>query len=316
MKGDADQSCGGSATHPDVSVVVVNWNTGELLERCIASVEAERGTVRLETIVVDNGSTDGSQEIVRQTFPEVRLIANAGNLGYSAANNQGIQASTGRYVFLLNSDTAVQAGALRALVDYGDTNHDAGIIGPQLLNSDGTLQPSGGRFPTLLTTMADLVGLGRLTGRPRYGTRRDYSMPAVVDEVSGAAMLVRGEVIKQVGGLDESFAWGYEDVDLCRRAHRAGWQIHYVPSAKVRHEWGASRRLAPAATVVMAVEGRRHYFLKHHGRMQSGLVMAATLVSHMLRSAVFAFAAVGDRKLLARAAIEWEIVRRLVGKKA
>lgn len=302
----------GSETQPDVSVVVVNWNTAHMLHRCLASLEAERGTAGLEVIVVDNGSTDGSQDLVLKTFPEVQLISNRENRGYSVANNQGIAASAGRYVFLLNSDTEVEAGCLRSLIDYGDANPSAGIIAPQLLNFDGSLQPSGRRFPTSLSTLAMLFEVDRLMGRPRYGTRRDYSIPAEVDEVSGAAMLVRREAIERVGGLDESFAWGYEDVDLCRRVKQAGWRVHYFPGAKIKHEWGGSRRLAPAATVLSAIAGRRHYFAKHHGAASVQLVMAATLVSHLLRSAVFALRGLGDRSLLARATIEWQIVRGML----
>jgi GT2 family glycosyltransferase len=305
-------SAQGSETRPDISVVVVNWNTNHMLQRCLASLEAERETARLEVIVVDNGSTDGSQDLVSKTFPTVRLIANRENRGFSIANNQGVATSAGRYVFLLNSDTEVESGSLRALIDYADANPSAGIIGPQLLNFDGSLQPSGRQFPAPLSTVAILFGVDRLMGRPRYGTRRDYSMPSAVDEVSGAAMLVRREAMERVGGLDESFAWGYEDVDLCRRVKQAGWEVHYFPGAKIKHEWGGSRRLAPAATVLLAIAGRGHYFAKHHGAASAQLVMAATLVSHLLRSAVFALGGLGDRSLRARAAIEWQIVRGML----
>lgn len=305
----------GSKPRPDVSVVIVNWNTSDLLARCLTSLEPERRMLASEVIVVDNGSTDGSVELVEKIHSDVRLIPNSNNRGYAVANNQGIDASFGRYVFLLNSDTEVEAGSLRALVDYGDAHSGVGIMGARLLNSDGTLQPSGGRFPTPLSTTLGLFGLDRLIGRPRYGTRRDYSKPAPVDEVSGAAMMVRREVIEQVGPLDESFAWGYEDVDLCRRAHRAGWQVHYVPAAVVRHEWGASRRQAPAATVMMAVNGRRHYFDKHYGRAATGFVMGATVLSHFMRSGAFAVAGVADRRLRSRASLEWEVLTRLVGKR-
>jgi len=296
----------------DISVVVVNWNTRALLARCLTSLEKERSEVDLEVIVVDNGSTDGSGDMVRTEHPLVQLIANPDNPGYSRANNQGIGAASGRYVLLLNSDTEVHSGSLRILVDYGDSHPRAGIIGPRLLNPDGTLQPSGGRFPTPPATIAGLVGMDRVTGRPRYGTRRDYSKPAVVDEVSGAAMMVRRDVIEQIGLLDPAFVWGYEDVDFCKRAHVAGWEVHYVPDAVVVHEWGASRRLAPAATVLSALEGRRHYFRKHHGGVAASLVMGATAMSQLARTAAFGVGGVVDRTLLARASTEWQIFRGLV----
>jgi N-acetylglucosaminyl-diphospho-decaprenol L-rhamnosyltransferase len=305
-----------AAPDPEVSIVVVSWNTKELLARCLASLEVERPAAALEVIVVDNGSADGSQEMVAADFPQVNLIANPANRGFAAANNQGIAAAAGHYVFLLNSDTEVLPGSLRALVDFADDHPRAAIVGPQLLNFDGSLQPSGGRFPTPLSTLAELLGVSRLIGRPRYGTERDYSLPAVVDEVSGAAMLVRPTVLRELGGLDEGFSWGYEDVDLCRRATAAGWSVNYVPAARVKHEWGASRRLAPASTVLKAIEGRRHYFRKHHGRAAAALVMVATLKSHLLRTLLFAAGGVRDPRLRARAATEWEIVRGLVGGRA
>ena len=303
-------------TTPDISVVIVSWNTCDLLAQCLASLEAERQATAFEVIVVDNGSADGSRGMVAKDFPRAKLMANPDNRGFATANNQGINAAAGRYVLLLNSDTAVEPGSLQALVGFADAHPRAGIVGPQLLHLDGTLQPSGGRFPTPLSTIAELFGLARLSGRPRYGTRRDYSVPAVVDEVSGAAMLVRATVLREIGGLDEAFAWGYEDVDLCRRATAAGWTVHYLPAARVRHEWGASRRLAPAATVLNAIQGRGHYFGKHHGRPAAALVMAATVPSHLLRTLLFGAGGVRDARLRARAAIEWQIVRGLVGKRA
>jgi N-acetylglucosaminyl-diphospho-decaprenol L-rhamnosyltransferase len=303
------------APRPELSVVIVSWNTRELLAQCLAALEAERPAIAFEVIVVDNGSADDSREMVAAKFPLARVLSNPDNRGFSAANNQGIAAAAGPYVLLLNSDTAVVPGCLRALVDFAGAHPRAGIVGPQLLNSDGSLQPSGGRFPTPLSTIAELFGFDRLTNRPRYGTRRDYSLPAVVDEVSGAAMLVRTAVLRELSGLDERFAWGYEDVDLCRRARAAGWSVHYLPAAHVRHEWGASRRQAPASTVLKAIEGRAHYFRKHHGALAAELVMAATAVSHLVRSLLFAAAGIRDARLRTRAATEWEITRRLVGRR-
>ena len=297
----------------DLSVIVVNWNTCRLLEACLQSVEAARQDLAVDVLVVDNGSTDGSVELVRERFPADELIANAGNRGYAGANNQAVERARGRYLFLLNSDAEVETAALRALVAYADDHPEAGVIGPKLLNPDGTLQPSGGRFPTPASTVASLLGLNRLTGRPRYGTGRDYSVPAEVDEVSGAAMLIRREVIDQVGGLDEGFAWGYEDVDYCLRARRAGWRVHYVPDARVMHHWGGTQRLAPAPTILKAIAGRRRYFEKHYGRLTAGLVMAATLVSHGLRLVVFAIAGLGNPTRRTRAVTEWAIVRGILG---
>jgi N-acetylglucosaminyl-diphospho-decaprenol L-rhamnosyltransferase len=297
----------------DLSVIVVNWNTCELLGACLRSVETARQDLAVDVLVVDNGSTDGSVELVRKSFPADELIANASNRGYAAANNQAIERARGRYLLLLNSDAEVETAALRTLVAYADDHPEAGVIGPKLLNPDGTLQPSGGRFPTPASTVASLLGLNRLTGQPRYGTGRDYSVPAEVDEVSGAAMLIRREVIDRVGGLDEGFAWGYEDVDYCLRARRAGWRVHYVPDAHVMHHWGGTQRLAPASTVLKAIAGRRRYFEKHYGRLTASLVMAATLVSHGLRLVAFGIAGLGNPKRRMRAVTEWAILRGILG---
>ena len=293
----------------DLSVIVVNWNTCRLLEACLQSVEVTRETLAVDVIVVDNGSTDGSVELVRTRFPLVELIANASNRGFAAANNQAVERARGRYLFLLNSDAEVEAAALRTLVVYADDHRQAGVIGPKLLNPDGTLQPSGAKFPTPASTVASLLGLQRLTGRPRYGTKRDYDRPAEVDEVSGAAMLIRREVIRQVGGLDEGFAWGYEDVDFCLRAKRAGWQVHYVPAARVVHQWGGSQRLAPAPTILKAIAGRRRYFQKHYGRLTASIVMTATFISHLMRLLIFAGGGLRSRGLRERARTELAVLR-------
>ncbi len=315
MSGARPQALEGRTDRPDVSVIVVNWNTRGLLERCLRSVEAQRPSVELQVIVVDNGSTDGSAELVSTHFGGVELIANASNRGYAAANNQGIERARGRYLLLLNSDTDVEPGALGALCDYGDQHPQAGILGPKLVNPDGTLQPSGGRFPTPASTIASLLGWHRLTGIPRYGTRRDYVRPAEVDEVSGAAMLIARAVVTQIGGLDEGFAWGYEDVDFCLRAHRAGWRVHYVPAARVVHEWGASMRLARASTTLKAIGGQQRYFRKYHGSLPAHLVMMATFVSHLFRMLLFAVGGLRDRVLQDRARTEWAIVQGLLGQR-
>lgn len=297
------------STAPDVSVIVVSWNTRDLLEACLRSVQRDDETTTREVIVVDNGSSDGSADLVRETFPETRLIANAENRGFATANNQGIAVAAGRYCFLLNSDAEIEPGALRALVVYADAHPEVGIAGPQLRFPDGRLQPSGGRTPTPGWTVLTQLGIARLLGRARYGTRRDYTRPAQVDEVSGAAMLIRRAVIDKIGGLDDGFTWGYEDVDYCLRARRAGWRVHYVPSAQVLHHWGGSRRVAPAPTVLRAIAGEQRYFRMHFGPRRAGLVLAGTTASHAMKLAAFGAMGLVRPPARGRARVEWQVLQ-------
>lgn len=301
-------------TAPAVSAIVVNWNTRELLERCLGALEQE--ALPLEVIVVDNGSSDGSVELVEGRFPSARLLRNADNRGYAAANNQGMAVARGRYFLLLNSDAEVEPGAVTELVRYADDRPDAGVLGAKLLNVDGSLQPSGGHAPTPWWTVAGLFGLSRTLGRPRYGTRRDYEKPAEVDEVSGAAMMIRRAVVDQIGGLDEGYTWGWEDVDFCLRARRAGWRIQYVPQARVRHIWGGTSRLLPAAATLRAIAGRQRYFRQHFGRWPSRVVMAGTVASHLLRLVVFGIASIGRPDARRRARLELEVLRGLARRPA
>ena len=227
---------------PDLSVIVVNWNTRELLRECLRSLAA-CGAPAFETFVVDNGSTDGSVAALEREHDGMRWIPNRENVGFARANNQALTLATGRYVLLLNSDTRVAPGALAALVAFMDAHPGAGACGPRLVNPDGTLQPSGRSFPSALRALAAILPVGEgvrgLLATPLE--RRDYGREAEVDEVSGAALCLRRAALDQVGTLDEGFFLFGEDVDLCWRLRKAGWTIHYVPGAEVVHVWGGSR---------------------------------------------------------------------------
>ena len=230
----------------DIAVIVVNWNAREDLRRCLVSLFAPaNASPTWEVWVVDNGSEDGSAALVREEFPQARLMANPDNQGFSRANNQAITASDSRFVFLLNSDAQVQPGALPALVAFADAHPQASIIGPKVLNPDGTLQFSCRRFPSLGAGLFRNTLLGRLFPRNRYA--RNYLMGDVshsqarpVDWVSGCAMLIRRELIAEIGALDERFFMYCEDVDICWRCRQAGQEVWYAPEAVVTHAIGAS----------------------------------------------------------------------------
>ncbi len=225
--------------------------------------------MQLETIVVDNGSTDGSVAMVRQDFPHIHLIANENNRGFPAANNQGIAVATGRYVLLLNPDTEVVGAALPTLVSFADAHPDVGIVGPQLLNPDGTVQSSRRRFPTLWTALFESTWLEphaphRLLER-YYALDEPDDVAQDVDWVTGAAMLARQEAVDEVGPLDEGFFMYSEELDLCRRMRDAGWGVVYLPTAQIIHHMGKSSEQVVVARHIHFQTSKVRYFRKHHG---------------------------------------------------
>jgi N-acetylglucosaminyl-diphospho-decaprenol L-rhamnosyltransferase len=254
----------------DLSIVVVSWNVRDLLRRCLASLaESPRPEGGIQIIVVDNGSTDGSVEMVRAEFPSVLLVANSENRGFPAANNQGIAVAQGRYVFLLNPDTEVLEDALPTMVDFADTHPDVGIVGPQLLNPDGSVQSSRRRFPTLVTALFDSTWLEPHAPRrilDRYHVRdRPADVVQEVDWVDGAALMARREAIEQVGSMDEGFFMYSEELDWCRRFQQAGWRVFYLPTARVVHHRGKSSEQVVAARHIYFQSSKVRYFHKAHG---------------------------------------------------
>ncbi|HHE71027.1 MAG TPA: glycosyltransferase family 2 protein, partial [Chloroflexi bacterium] len=231
---------------PCLSVIIVSWNVRELLLQAIDSLKATWQGPRqdLEIIVVDNASTDGTPEMLRSSAQDVRLLINRENRGFAAANNQGLAIARGQYILLLNSDTLVRPQALRRLVAYLETHPDTGLVGPRLLNEDGSIQPSRRRFPTLPILFLESTWLEGLLPRKAlalyYVEDRPDDMPQDVDWVTGAAMLVRRETIDEVGPLDEGFFMYSEELDWCRRIRGAGWRIAYEPAAEVVHYGGKS----------------------------------------------------------------------------
>jgi len=242
---------------PVLSIVIVSWNVREDLRECLQSLLKDEGSRlesgEIEIIVVDNASTDGTAEMVNLEFPQVKLLVNSQNLGYTKANNIGINHSRGKYILLLNPDTVVHQGALQALIDCAESHPEVGIIGAKLLNPDGSVQRSARSFPDIGAGLFRNTFLGRLFPNNPFVRRyllADFGYDEVreVDWVSGAAMLVRRDLIERIGGLDERF-WAYcEDVDLCWRAWQAGYKVLFCPNAFITHKVGRSsdQRLVPS----------------------------------------------------------------------
>lgn len=249
-----------------LSVIIVSWNTRALLERCLHSLSEIKLAGPFEIIVVDNASSDGSVEMVRERFPSARIIANAENLGFARANNLGIQAARGRYLLLLNPDTEVPPETLPVLIRFMESHPEVGVVGPKLVNGQGIVQGgAAGHAPSLKTVLNHALFLDRLFPRwcpgvwlwpGAYHTETSIK----VDWVSGAAMLVRASVVQQVGGLDEAYFMYAEDIEWCGRISKAGWKIVCLPSVHVVHYIGGAAGGSMAAYVRRNVQGHHQYY--------------------------------------------------------
>jgi GT2 family glycosyltransferase len=260
----------------DLSIIVLNWNTRQMLVDCLSSVQATVADLACEVIVVDNGSTDGSQAMLRQRFPGVHLIQNDENVGFARANNQAITASQGRYMLLFNSDAIATPDAIQALLDLARAAVRAGIVGAQLVNRDGSFQASHTSFPTLWQEFLMLTGLGRLIygyWYPSHGPEEEKG-PQTVDYVEGACLLVRREALEAVGGLDESYFMYAEEVDWCYAMREKGWQVWYQPEAKVIHLGGGSSRNRRPQREADLYRSRVQFFRKHYGDRVARLLKA------------------------------------------
>jgi len=260
-----------------IAVAIVNYNTRDHLRACLATVQAE---VPSEVVVADNASADGSIEMVQAGYPSVLLHANKTNLGYGTAANQAIARCTAKYVLLLNADTLIQPGALQALSSYLDLHPRAAIVGPRLVNLDGTLQASCYAFSTPLSTLLEHSTLGRLVRyvpvlRNKYLGTWPHSHTRVVAWVKGAALAIRREAFEAVGGFDESFFMYFEEADLCYRLNAAGWQVHFAPVTTVKHVGGASTIEVRAEMAEQLFVSTMQFFQRHY----SGIRLTKLIVT-------------------------------------
>lgn len=259
----------------DLSIVIISWNVRELLRLCLDSIpESLKGgkgkSLLAETIVFDNGSVDGSADMVREDFPWVHLMESKVNLGFTKGNNLAMSESEGRYILLLNPDTEVMGDALATMVAYMDSHPRVGALGPQLLNPDGTIQPSRRRFPTLATAFLESTVLqpwfqGSEILKRYYLLDRPDDEIQPVDWVVGAALLIRREAFHQVGPLDEEFFMYSEELDWCYRLKAQGWEVIYLPTAQVVHHEGRSSEQVLAARHIHFQRSKTLFFKKYYG---------------------------------------------------
>jgi N-acetylglucosaminyl-diphospho-decaprenol L-rhamnosyltransferase len=289
----------------DLSIVIVNWNVCDLLRRCLASLRS--GCAHLspalsaEVIVVDCASSDGSPDMVGREFPWVRLLSSDQNLGYARGTNLGAGEATGRYLLMLNPDTEVAGEALGAMVRYLDEHPGVGAVGPQLRYPDGSLQSSRRRFPTLATAFFESTLLqqwfpGNSIAQRYYMADRPADVAQAVDWLVGAAWMVRREAWGQAGPLDEGFFMYFEELDWCRRCRMAGWEIHYVPAAKVVHHEGKSSEQVVAARTIRFQRSKIHYFEKYYGAGWARAIRLFLLWTFALQLAEESFKWLAGRK--------------------
>ncbi len=272
----------------NLSIIIVSWNASDLLAACLQSLYDTLDVPRTEVIVVDNASDDGSPEMVRARFPQVRLIENRENRGFAAANNQGMRESRGRYLLLLNSDTEVKPGALRTLMSFLDMHLNVGVVGPKLLNTDSTLQRSSYTFPTVFKESVLLAGekvTRLLLGDYPFAPITRSAMP--VDWVKGAALMIRRDVVETVGLMDESFFFYTEETEWCYRVKQGGWLVMYQPEAVIVHHDGGSSGRVSLQRRLRLYGSKQQFFRKHYGKRAAQIYGAVVWFSSWLKMGIW-----------------------------
>lgn len=301
----------------DLSVVVLSWNTRELTLACLDSIEREllapgRGahSLQIETIVVDNGSEDGTAEAVRARAPWAETIALPGNLGFAAGNNVALRRARGRHALLLNSDTAITREAVLRCVAYLDAHPDVGVVGPQLLHPDGRLQNSIHVYPSLLTLVVPKAILEWALPRRHPSKRRPSPTPIDVDAVLGACLFVRREAWEAAGLLPErDFFLFLEETDWCWSLREAGWRVVHVPDARVVHvSGGSSKKKVPARTRIEYHRALYRFFRKRRGKLQAGIAVAIGVVKGVVALVGRAPAAVVSARGRERLRERWQVL--------
>jgi len=297
----------------DVTVLIVSFNTRDVLRECLQSVYREIGALRVQVIVVDNASTDGSPAMVEQEFRDVLLIQSKINLGFGPANNLGSRSAEGRYLVLLNSDAFLTEGSLERSVAHMDANSGVGLGGGLLTGRDGSWQPSARMFPTVLSDLLVLSGLAARFPRSRFfgSADRTWASPmeaAEIDWVPGAYAIMRADLIESIGLFDPRFFLYYEEVDLCKRVKNAGHSIWYWPDIAIVHIGGESSRQirslqlsrTGAQLTLWRMRSMLLYYRKHHG-FSAWLAMGLETAWYWLRSQRRRWSTNPDRRASARA---------------
>jgi N-acetylglucosaminyl-diphospho-decaprenol L-rhamnosyltransferase len=304
----------------DLTIIIVSWNVCDYLAACLDSIQANKGDLAVEVIVVDSHSSDDTVEMVRARYAWVKLLPQTSNIGFTRGNNIGLRAAQGRYLFLLNPDTEMVGDALARMVSYLDNNPSVGVVGPHTLNPDGTTQSTCRRFPTPVTALLESTWLQGIA--PRRALDRFYARDigdtdtADVDWVQGSALLMRRKVYAQIGGLDEQYIMFSEELDWCKRARTAGWRVVYLGSASIIHHGGKSTEQVSALKHIYFQESKLRYFRKYHGRYVAEGLRAFLVASYSAQSLLeWTKGVIGSKREMRRERVRiyGQVIRALTG---
>lgn len=288
----------------DVSIVIVSWNTREVLRNCLASVFAGAASLNVEVLVVDNASNDGSAEMVRNCFPRATLTVNTENRGFAAANNQAIRTAAGRHILLLNSDTVLLGNVLADSVKYMDEHPQVGVFGCRVLNADSSLQLTCQRYPSVVNCCLAASGLAHLPWPKVVGREQmldwDRNDDREVDVVSGCYMLVRAEGVQRVGLLDEAFFFCGEEADWCKRFRDGGWQLRFAPIGEIIHIGNVSGEQHRYQRDIMLSEGIIRFHRKHYGVLNAMLAWSILWTFNSSRAMYWTMRALASRSVAAK----------------
>lgn len=260
-----------------LAILIINWNTRLLLEKCLKSIQEHNGDdFETEIVVVDNGSTDGSPQMVKSAFPAVTLIENQEHVGFATANNQAALLTNAEYLLLLNSDTIVETQAIQDMCAYLNKHREVGIVGCKLTYADGSEQISFADYPTFGSAL-----LGR--NQQKHVVLHDNTPSYRVDWVSGACLMIRNEVFRSLGGMNEDYHFNVEEVDLCYRVHQAGWHVCWLPEVSITHLVGQSRTMRSSYSYIHLHRGRILFFSLHYGLLQAVLLKWGFVVTALIK---------------------------------
>lgn len=314
----------GGDTKPTLSICIVGWNVAGDLRGCLHSLYEREQGIDYEVIVVDNGSRDGTLEMLRREFPQVLRVENRENRGFGTANNQGIRLARGGYVLFLNPDTLVHPGALAKMVAFLRDRPGVGVVGPKLLSADGSLQPAARRFPgwgVFFHQHTPLKHLRLFKGANDRYKMKDFcwTETAEVEVVSGAALLIRREALGRVQGFDEGYFMFFEEIDLCRRVKESGYQVFFLPEAVITHLGGRSRRQS-REDLLFQINSLFHYLRCYEGQGKILLfsllfkpLFALNLLLEILRDGAYSMVNQLFRGNESKAYRRWDGVRVKVG---